>query len=47
MFRAFFTFHLPGPELSLDDPEALKIPFGVAVAIAVLLYAAAHARGVA
>lgn len=47
MFRAFFTFHLPGPELSLDDPEALKIPFGVAVCIAVLLYAAAHARGVA
>jgi prepilin peptidase CpaA len=47
MFQAFFTFHLPGPELSLDDPQALKIPFGVAVAIAVLLYAVAHARGMA
>jgi prepilin peptidase CpaA len=47
MLRAFFTFHLPGPELSLDDPGALKIPFGVAVAVAVLLYAVAHARGVA
>jgi len=43
----FFTFHLPGPELTLDNPEALKIPFGVAVAIAVFLYLAARARGMA
>lgn len=38
MLAAFFSLHLPGPELSLDNPEALKVPFGVAVAIAVLLY---------
>ena len=37
---AVLSFHLPGPELSLDNPEALKIPFGVAVAIAVILYSA-------
>ena len=40
MLAAFFTLHLPGPELSLDNPEALKVPFGIAVAIAVILYSA-------
>jgi len=40
MLAAVFSFHLPGPEVSLDNPEALKIPFGVAAAIAVILYAA-------
>ena len=38
MLAAFFTLHLPGPELSLDNPEALKVPFGIAMAIAVILY---------
>jgi len=40
ILAAFFTLHLPGPELSLDNPEALKVPFGVAVAVAVILYSA-------
>jgi prepilin peptidase CpaA len=43
MLAAFFTLHLPGPELSLDNPEALKVPFGIAVAIAVILYSARQA----
>ena len=43
MLVAFFTLHLPGPELSLDNPEALKVPFGIAVAIAVILYSARQA----
>ncbi len=34
---AFFSFHLPGPEVSLDSQQSLKIPFGVAVAAAVVL----------
>jgi prepilin peptidase CpaA len=38
MLAALFTLHLPGPEVSLDNPESLKVPFGVAVAIAVVLY---------
>lgn len=42
MLAAFFSFHLPGPEFSLDNPEALKIPFGVAVAVAAILYTAGH-----
>jgi prepilin peptidase CpaA len=38
MLGALSHMHLPGPELSLDNPESLKVPFGVAVTIAVLLY---------
>lgn len=46
MLAAFFAFRLPGPELSLDNPESLKVPFGVAVAVAVILYTARQAWGV-
>jgi len=45
MLAAVFSFHLPGPEVSLDNPEALKIPFGVAAAIAVLLHTAGRFWG--
>ena len=45
MLAAFFTLHLPGPELSLDNPESLKVPFGVAVALAVVLYTVSQAWG--
>lgn len=38
MVAALFQFHLPGREVSLDNPEALKVPFGVALAVAVILY---------
>lgn len=47
MFMAFIRFHLPGPDLSLDNPEALKVPFGVAAAVAVILYTIGHVWGVA
>jgi prepilin peptidase CpaA len=43
MLAAFFTFRLPGPEVSIDNPESLKVPFGVAVAVAVILYTASQA----
>ena len=34
----FITFGFrPNPEISLDNPEALKLPFGVAVAIGTLI----------
>src|ERR1041385_292913 len=29
MAGSLLTFHMPGPEVSLDHPESLKIPFGV------------------
>jgi prepilin peptidase CpaA len=47
MLAAVFSFHLPGPEISLDNPEALKVPFGVAAAIAVVLFTAGRFWGVA
>ena len=41
------TFRLPGERVSLDNPHALKVPYGVALAFTVILYAGAHAAGVA
>jgi len=32
------TFRLPGSRVSLDNPESLKIPYGVALAFTVVLY---------
>jgi prepilin peptidase CpaA len=32
------TFRLPGTRVSLDNPDSLKIPYGVALAFTVLLY---------
>lgn len=31
-------FRLPGPQVSLDNPDSLKVPYGVALAFTVLLY---------
>jgi prepilin peptidase CpaA len=38
MFAAFLSLHLPGSDLTIDNPEAAKVPFGVAAAIAVSAY---------
>ncbi len=40
------TFRLPGSHVTLDDPNALKIPKGVALALTVVLYCVAHVWGV-
>jgi prepilin peptidase CpaA len=45
MLAAFANLHLPGPDLTLDNPELVKVPFGVAVAIAVILYSGRQAWG--
>jgi prepilin peptidase CpaA len=42
MTVALFSFRAPGPELTIDNPQAAKVPFGVAAAIAVLLYVASQ-----
>lgn len=42
MTAALFSFHLPGPDLTIDNPEAAKVPFGIAAAITVLLYTASQ-----
>jgi prepilin peptidase CpaA len=40
------TFQLPGTRVSLDNPDSLKVPYGVALALTVVLYGVAHLRGV-
>lgn len=38
VFYAMLTGHPGDPAVSLDNPESLKIPFGVAVAVAAILF---------
>jgi prepilin peptidase CpaA len=45
MLAAFLSMHLPGPDLTLDNPDLVKVPFGVAVAIAVVLYTSRQVWG--
>lgn len=40
------TFRLPGTHVSLDNPESLKIPYGVALAFTVVLYGVGWKLGV-
>jgi prepilin peptidase CpaA len=42
---AKLSLHMPGPELSLDDPQSTKIPFGVAMALTVVAYGVGKAMG--
>lgn len=39
------TFQLPASRVSLDNPDSLKVPYGVALALTVLVYSAARLRG--
>jgi prepilin peptidase CpaA len=45
MTAAFLRLHLPGQDLTIENPEAIKVPFGIAAAIAVLLYTASRPWG--
>jgi prepilin peptidase CpaA len=38
MLGSMVQLHMPGPEVSLDNPESLKIPYGVALAFTTLCY---------
>jgi prepilin peptidase CpaA len=40
------TFRLPGHEVSLDNPQSLKVPYGVALALTVVLYGIAKVSDV-
>jgi prepilin peptidase CpaA len=40
------TFRLPGTRVSLDNPDSLKIPYGVALAFTVVLYGVLWRLGV-
>jgi hypothetical protein len=45
MLGSFLMLRLPGSEVSLDNPDSTKIPFGVAVAFTVVLFGVRHALG--
>ena len=38
MLRSMLTFHMPGAEVSLDNPQSLKVPYGVALALTTLFF---------
>jgi prepilin peptidase CpaA len=40
------TFRLPGSRVSLDNPDSLKVPYGVALAFTVVLYGILWKMGV-
>ncbi len=39
------TFRMPGSEVSLDNPQSLKIPYGVALALTTVLYGIGRVSG--
>jgi prepilin peptidase CpaA len=45
LLAALFSLRMPGSEVSLDDPQSTKIPFGVAMALTVLFYGVGRAMG--
>jgi prepilin peptidase CpaA len=38
LLGSMLTFHMPGPEVSLDNPQSLKVPYGVALALTTVLF---------
>lgn len=45
LLAALLSLRMPGHEVSLDDPQSTKIPFGVAMAATVLFYGIGKASG--
>ncbi|MFZ0953991.1 MAG: hypothetical protein WAN17_17090, partial [Candidatus Sulfotelmatobacter sp.] len=38
LLASMLTLQMPGAEVSLDNPESLKVPYGVALALTTLLF---------
>jgi prepilin peptidase CpaA len=38
MLASMLRFHMPGPAVSLENPQSLKVPYGVALALSTVLY---------
>ncbi len=38
LLASMATFHMPDTEVSLDNPQSLKVPYGVALALTTVLY---------
>jgi prepilin peptidase CpaA len=45
LLLSLITFRLPGSEVSLDNPQSLRVPYGVALAFTVVLYGLARISG--
>jgi prepilin peptidase CpaA len=45
LLAALFSLRMPAYEVSLEDPQSTKIPFGVAMALTVLFYGMGRAMG--
>ena len=45
LLLALLTFRSPGSEVSLDNPQSLKVPYGVALALTVVGYGIARVGG--
>jgi prepilin peptidase CpaA len=45
LLASMVTFHMPGAEVSLDNPESLKVPYGVALALTAVFYATGKVWG--
>jgi len=45
LLAALFSLRMPGSEVSLDDPQSTRIPFGTAMALTVLFYGIGKATG--
>jgi prepilin peptidase CpaA len=45
LLASMLTFRMPGPEVSLDNPQSLRVPYGVALALTTLLYGIAKTWG--
>jgi len=46
LLAALFSLRMPGSEVSLDDPKSTKIPFGVAMALTVVVYGMGRMLGI-
>src|ERR1700688_2880278 len=45
ILASMFTLHMPRAEVSLDNPQSLKVPYGVALALTTLIFGAAKIWG--
>jgi hypothetical protein len=45
VLASMVTFRMPGAEVSLDNPQSLKVPYGVALALATVLFGLAKMWG--
>jgi len=45
LLAALLCLRMPGAEVSLDDPQSTRIPFGVAMALTVVFYGVGRALG--